>query len=1022
MPDFHSPFALTILLVSSLTIVGCAGSSGESDTEPVTQVEPRVGKSRSSASTDSLSVQKSADRDVPTQEWTVQEISKLIGRGEHERADAVIRSMLSGDPTNASLLFMAARSAHDQGRLDEAIESLKLIPPDHPEAGFPAMGQTADWLLEADRLAEAEAVFDAMLHQYGDLAPVHRRLADLLNSQARRVEAARHVEVLIRLGDVTEKELLSLTTLSVPYHDELRGKGNWVLADTAASAPATTMRDLARAKEMLVQSDLDAANSLVRRLRQKFPKSTAVAALEGRIYEALQSDENLRSWSQSLPAGIETEAEYWTTIGAWMLRSGKPDPAIRAFCEAVTLDPTDRVAYLRLSEALAASGNIEAAERVAARKALLDDAWQLALNVGLNRDSRVADMESLAEKLDQLGRPWEAVSWRMVLAHDTGRLEQEMPELIEKRRSLAESSAGDTTSDLLCGIDKSSWPLPDESILTLELANGLAANKALGIAAKHREIELVDVAADLGINFRYHNNREQDIKHVRMSQVNGGGIAAIDYDRDGWPDLYFCDAGGNAGDTNDSYPNRLYRNFNGTRMVDVAVESASDDRSYGEGVTTADLNQDGFPDLVVANIGENILYINNGDGTFTRKIIEGSQGWTSGCVCGDLDGDAMPELVEINYIDDSTAFTTKCWGEGFDCSPRIFDSSQDRFLKRNDEGRWLPMNSVNVDHQKQNYGFAGIIANFDRKFGNDLFITNDTTENHFWVSRETAQSSTLRLDNQAELRGCAAGDLAQTQGCMGIAGGDFDHDGMLDLCVTNYWEQPSNLFLQRTPGFFTDSASQFGLAEPSRATVGFGIQAVDLDRDGWLDLTVLNGHVFDPVENGTPEIPFQMLPQLFQGEPGRFQLIEHSGTDTAESTSSFWSKPTLGRTLIRTDFNRDGKPDLVANSLDSPVAVLQNRTDTGHWLRLELVGTTSERDAIGAEVIATCGDQNFHSWMSAGGYMGANDPTIDIGLGEFDRVDNLEIRWPSGKTQSFAKIAVDTNFLAIENDRHLHVR
>lgn len=1021
MPDHKSNHLPLTSLVFVLALVGCTGRTDKA--EPDGRISLRENRGEESFRG------AKGDHHRPL---TVQEISGLIDRGDFEQADAVIRSMLLSDPDNPPILFVAARSAHDQGQLDEALEYLASIPPEHPDAGLPAMGQAADWLLEAGRLAEAEAALEAMLRQFGDVALVHRKLADLYNSQGRRVAAARHVEALIRLGDVTEKELLSLTTLSVPYHetpshdipsDGVRSEdGTPVQAGDPDPARSIDMRDLANAKEMLVRSELAPAANSIKRLRIQFPKSTAVAATEGKIYETMQRDDELRRWHSSLPVGIEGEPEYWFAMGSWMLRTGKPGPAIRAFCEAVTRDPTDRAAYLRLSESLAAVGETDAAERVAARKALLDDAWQLALNVGLNRETRTADMQSLSEKLDQLGRPWEAVSWRMVLAHESGNIEGAMPELLRQRQSLAESSSSATANEILCDIDKAHWPLPDPSFLLTEPEVDRTEHRQADAPSQQRFIDLVDVAAELGVDFRYHTHREQNIKHLRMSQVNGGGIAAIDYDLDGWMDLYFCDAGGRANDATDSNPNRLYRNLAGRAMQEVSATGAIDDRSYSLGTTTVDWNQDGFLDLVVANIGENLLFINNGDGSFTGQVIAGSGGWTSGIVCGDLDGDALPEMVEINYINDERALTAKCWGEGLDCTPRAFQKAVNRVWKCGAQGEFLSGETMDMPELAPSFGFAGLIANFDRAAGNDLFVTNDTLDNYFGVSRNTNDRDRTFLVSEERLRGCAVGASGQPQGCMGCTGGDFDRDGNLDLCVTNYWGEPSNLYMQRMPGFFTDCAYQSGIAEPSRATVGFGIQAVDLDRDGWLDLTVLNGHVFDPVENGTPEIPFRMLPQLFQGGPSGFEWVDHA--DAAESLqgSSFWTTATLGRTLVRTDFNRDGKPDLVANALDAPISILENRTDTGHWLRLDLVGTTSERDAIGAEVIATCGEQEFHGWMLAGGYMGANEPVVDVGLGEHDRVDRLDVRWPSGEVQSFRNVAVDTHYLIIENDQRLHLR
>lgn len=1021
MPDHKSSYLLLTSLAMVLALVGCTGKTDEAEHDE--RISLHKGRSEESVRG------AKGDHHRPL---TIQEIGALIDRGDFEQADPVIRSMMLSEPDNAPILFLAARSAHDQGQLDEAIEYLSSIPPEHPDAGLPAMGQMSDWLLEAGRLAETEAALEAMLRQFGDVALVHRKMADLLNSQGRRIAASRHVHALIRMGDVTEKELLSLTTLSVPYHQTLSREipseavrsedGIPGLAGDPDPARSVDMRDVAIAKEMLVRGEVVPAANLIERLRAQFPKSTAVAALQGRIYEAIQRDEDLLRWHSSLPVGIESEPEYWSAMGSWMLRAGKPEPAIRAFCEAVTRDPTDRVAYMRLSESLAAVGETEAAERVAARKLLLDDAWQLALNVGLTRETRTADMQSLAEKLDQLGRPWEAVSWRMVLAHESGNTEQAMPDLLQQRQSLAKSFSGATENDILCGIDKVHWPLPDPSFFSTELVSGLTEQQQANNPSPQHSIELVDVAAELGIDFRYHNHREQDITHLRMSQVNGRGIAAIDYDRDGWTDLYFCDAGGRANDGTDSNPNRLYRNLAGQAMQQVSAAAAIDDRSYSLGTTTVDWNQDGFLDLFVANIGDNLLYINNGDGSFTGHIIDGSGGWTSGIVCGDLDGDALPEMVEINYIDDERALTARCWGEGMDCTPRAFQKAVDRVMKCGAQGECLAWEALEMLEPTPSFGFAGLIANFDRTAGNDLFITNDTLDNHFWVSQNTIDPDRTLLVREETLRGCAVGAAGQPQGCMGCTGGDFDRDGNLDLCVTNYWGEPSNLYLQRMPGFFTDCAAQFKITEPSLATVGFGIQAVDLDRDGWLDLTVLNGHVFDPAENGTPGIPFRMLPQLFHGGPSGFEWVDHAEAAEGVQASSFWTRATLGRTLVRTDFNRDGKPDLVANSLDAPISILENRTDTSHWLRLDLVGTTSERDAIGAEVIATCGEQEFHGWMLAGGYMGANEPVVDVGLGEHDRVDRLDVSWPSGEVQTFRNVAVDTHYLTIENDERLHVR
>jgi len=995
--------ALSVTLAAAFPLVLLAGCSPSVTAPPDANPDAQVTPSQT-VDISTLAPDEAGNSSTNEQAADVGAIQQLIQAGKFAQAAEQLRPLLAVEPTDPQCLFLMAQCSHGRGELAEAVQLLELIPSDHPEAGLPALGQSADWLMQAGQLAGAEAKFLQMLDVQAGLAPVHRRLAELLNSQGRRVEAAAQVRALIRLGDVTERELLSLTTLSVPFHDEQH--------DFVSPSP---LHNLARAKVALVQDDVPRAQQWVEQLRQAYPASTAIAAFQGQVYTQMQSDAALRRWVQSLPSGIESEPEFWNAIGQWMLRSGQPEVAVRCLCEAVTRDPTDRVAYLRLAEALASCERPEAAQRVAERQELAQQAWQLALNVGLSRETRTADMRALVETLEKLQRPWEAVAWRFVLASETGRLEQVLPGLLEQRQRLAQQDGSSAPAKFLtCGIALEDWPRPDLQSLEADPLNASDLPQVASAAEPAAPLELVDVASQVGIDFTYHNNRDADDAHIRMYQTAGGGIAVLDFDLDGWCDLYFTEAGGPPNDATASGPNRLYRNHAGQRFFDVAVQTHTADRSYGQGVAVADLNQDGFPDLVVANIGQNILYINNGDGTFRGTPIAGSGTWTTSIVCGDVDGDHLPDMVEINYIDDPKAVTVACWGEGFDCTPRIFKPANDRLLTRNLDGQWLPKAPGEGLRKLPNYGFAGVLANFDNEAGNDLFIANDTTENHFWISHPGAAKGAWQVSNRSQLNGTAAGATGQEQGCMGIATGDFDRNGTLDFCVTNYWQQPANLFLQRSPGFFVDAAAQFGLTEPTRGTVAFGAQAADFDRDGWLDMAVLNGHVFDPAENGTPEVPFRFPAQCFRGSATGFRL------EANETPGSYWSQPLLGRTLASLDWNRDGRPDLVANHLDAPVALLENRTSGGHWLRIDLVGVDSERDAIGAEIIVTQDDQTWHAWATGGdGYQCSNQSTIDIGLGSHPQVQTLQIRWPSGKQQTFQNVATNQTYTIIETSDQL---
>ncbi len=313
-----------------------------------------------------------------------------------------------------------------------------------------------------------------------------------------------------------------------------------------------------------------------------------------------------------------------------------------------------------------------------------------------------------------------------------------------------------------------------------------------------------------------------------------------------------------------------------------------------------------------------------------------------------------------------------------------------------------------------------IIANLDGRHGNEVFIANDTRENTLWVSSPVTSDSSVndpasanreqtpayRLSEEARLRGCATGPIGELLGCMGIATGDFDHNGTLDLYVTNYYNEASNLYLQQDVGLFVDSAALFGARKPSIFAVGFGTQASDLDRDGWLDLVVLNGHAVDRREKGEP---LQMKPQLFRGRAGEFVLLDLD--------NPFWKTPTLGRTLASLDWNRDGRPDMVANHLDSPLALLQNESDAGQWIQFELVGTRSERDAVGSKVTIECGDRKWVSWVTGGdGYLCTNEPIVDFGIDDAPRVDKVTIEWPAGDSQELRDLAPGSSYLVVEGD------
>ena len=412
-----------------------------------------------------------------------------------------------------------------------------------------------------------------------------------------------------------------------------------------------------------------------------------------------------------------------------------------------------------------------------------------------------------------------------------------------------------------------------------------------------------------------------------------------------------------------------------------------------------------------------MIYLNQGDGTFAQSDhwLQDQQGkWTSSLGLADLDGDRLPDLIEVNYIDDEQAFEISCTDNYLDCQPQAFRKCKDVVYRLKGEGGFELWQEGFLSEVTPKLGFGVVIANFDRRHGNDFFISNDGDLNHYWVSQpESAdRKDRFRLRESGTLLGCSIGRGGNSQACMGVAYGDFNRDGTLDLHVTNFLEEPVNLFLQSTNGTFVDEAMRYRLADSSRGVLGFGTQAIDFDNDGWLDLAVLNGHVFD---GRVDDLPFRMQPQMMRGSERGFVLQE------ATEVGNYWGQKSVGRTLAVLDFNQDGRMDLVGNHLDRPVALLENQSESLNWIQVELVGCVSERDAIGAEVVVHANGEMWTAWQTGGdGLMATNEQVLHFGVAEAKKIDSLEVLWPSGEKQRFTDLSVNERYLIVEGQSQLH--
>ncbi len=790
----------------------------------------------------------------------LQRAFELHQQGESAEALKIVQEVLIASPENLAAIRLAIELNDRLGQFCEAAELATKIAEADQQNAASILIRAFDWHLRCGDFAAAER----NLNRAAELAPnvpqVHRSLAQLLNAQGRRYEASKHVRELIRLRVIQPNELLSLV--------DLRGPFSLVSFDELIDDSKISLFSLARARHQYVarRSDPQEDLALVGRVTEKFPDSAAAAAFHGRVLAETVQLSEFRAWLTDLPAGIQEQPEYWCAIGMWLAHEDRHQEAIRAFGEALRRDPSDRESLRTMISSLVLIGKEEQASALRDRLADLDQIFRIA------KDANQEQARWISQTLQKHIRPWESAAWLMHSAQLGGQLQQLIPDL-NKRHAAIVAWEQDATAERIREVrlermlvfDIEQWPMPN-------LDAPASSAPPLAIADLSTGLRFEDVADQVGIATQFDSGFPLDGGELFPYQTNGGGLAALDYDLDGRCDVYVVQSGGKPNDPLGSTANQLLRHLPDQRFAEVTASSDTGDRSFGQGVCAGDVNQDGFPDLLIANIGANVLYINQGDGTFSQAshlISENPDRWTSSFGLADLSGDHLPEIIEINYIDDPQAYVVTCKENYLDCQPQQFRKCADRVHEGLSDGTFQPWLAAPEMRDEPKLGFGLVIANFDRQHGNDFFVSNDGDLNHYWTSTTAPESSSHRFElvESGGARGCSIGRGGGSQACMGVASGDFNRDGTLDLHITNFHNESVNLFMQTQSGFFSDEALMYRLTEPSFAVLGFGTQAADFDNDGWLDLAVLNGHVFDGRFEG---IPFRMQAQLMRGSRGGF--------------------------------------------------------------------------------------------------------------------------------------------------------
>ena len=517
----------------------------------------------------------------------------------------------------------------------------------------------------------------------------------------------------------------------------------------------------------------------------------------------------------------------------------------------------------------------------------------------------------------------------------------------------------------------------------------------------------VDITKKVQLESTYRNGEET--KQFSIAESLGGGVATFDFDRDGRPDLFFP-AGGHieAGQPLRGYPGRLYRQNGDGSFVDVAkLSETANDSLYSHGATSADVDSDGFPDLLVSGYGAIQLYLNCGDGTF--RVATEVAGllpivWATSTAWGDFDGDGHLDLYVAQYVNWSWENNPPCGGGGEArrdvCTPQVFEGLNDQLFWNNGDGTFSrDVGSAGLVAGGKGLGVMAFDANQDSK--TDIYVANDTTNNFLYLNQGGRKFKEIGV-----ISGTAFDNMGVPNGSMGIALFDQNDDLKPDLFVTNYERETFAVYQNDGAANFRHISDRTGITALGKLLVGFGTLCGDFTLSGREDVIVANGHVMQFPSNGNRKQEPLYIQNRADRRLSRIQF---------EATEFFGSKY-VGRGVIAEDFDKDGMLDLVFSNVNEPAVVLRNQTlAKGTWLRLNLIGSISNRDAIGSLVILET-DQGamLRQVVGGGSYLSQGPYTLHWGIPENAKAKRFSITWPNGSKQQLEIDKVNQTYTIVQ--------
>lgn len=526
----------------------------------------------------------------------------------------------------------------------------------------------------------------------------------------------------------------------------------------------------------------------------------------------------------------------------------------------------------------------------------------------------------------------------------------------------------------------------------------------------------VDVTESAGIDFEHTDGRSG--KRL-FNEFLGSGGGFFDYDGDGDLDIYLINGAIQIGNTQDKLPhNVLYRNDGDGTFTDVTEAAGVGSTAYGTGATVGDYDNDGDLDLYVTNFGADQLFQNQGDGTFKDVTLTagvGNQAWGTSCVFVDIDNEGHLDIYVTNYADYKLKEDKRCDERGVHvyCGPHAYPAVHDTFYLSNRDGTF-------TDVSKQSrpsdlvpmHGLGVTFGDYDGDGDIDLYVANDQDPN--FLLQNSGEGKFLEV---ALISGVCYNDMGKEEAGMGTDFGDFDNDGRLDITVSNYQTETNTLYRNHDSSFFIDRTIPSGIAEVTHGYLGWGIKFFDFDNDGYQDIFVANGHLMDNISVLEKHVSYAQKNLLFRN------LGDGTFANVISETDGLSLKK-VSRGAAIGDYDNDGDLDILVTNCNQRADLLQNVVgNRNNWIQIQLDGLRSNRSGFGAKIKVVTGEHvQYREVHSGGSYLSFHDIRAHFGVGKVEQIDLLEVRWPSGQIDSKTDLSVNQRYLVIEGRKIIKIK